>query len=85
MYAEDRVWPMIKSWAAHMLVTAVLGAPSIIFADPAWAIAAAMGYVFREFIQHDVAGTSGVIEWVDRIGDAVFPLLVAVVYEVVLS
>ncbi len=70
----EMTWRMVGSWFFHGAVTAAFGSLGFIAGGSMWAIATATGYVFREIRQHETKGTQN---WLDRIMDAVVPVLVA--------
>ena len=71
----------IKTWIFHGFITALWGSLGFVAGGPAWAIACAVGYFFREVRQHEQHGTTG-IKWLDRIMDAAVPVIVALGFAV---
>lgn len=80
--AEKVTWNMIRSWINHGLVTATFGLLGFVAGGSMWTIAWAGGYFFREVRQHEVFGTQGSRQWLDRIMDALVPILVALGFAV---
>ena len=76
---------MLKTWGNHTAIAAVITLALVPFGLVTYGAAAAIGfYVFREVEQHLTYGTVGRMEWVDRIGDAVCPTIMAVLLAVLL-
>ena len=70
----------LKSWLFHGAVTAAWGLVGFLAGGSMWAIACALGYFFREVLQHEAHGTKGWRKWLDRIMDAAIPVAVALAF-----
>jgi len=83
----SRLLSMLGSWIDHAGVTLAWGLLGLVFMGPLGAVifsaSCAIGFYFdREVRQHDRNGTTGFLEWLDRIMDVAFPLLVVLLFSV---
>lgn len=83
---EKTLADMVSSWVAHGLISACMDLPFLLLHQHAGVntlpgvVFGAAFYIGREVGQHQVKGTKGLQQWIDRIVDALVAVAVSAVF-----